>query len=589
MDGGLTEYERQREEKIRQNEEMLKKMGIQTLMASIAPPKAVSLPKRGLSAKRKRLSSDALPQRRSSRLQGEEADGGEIDAELRNGTVVVIAGGGGGAGKQSESSEPRERHPKGDIPFRSSNTSVRNDQAFLHSLRVADGKQQTAAAVAGPSSSVKSLRGGKGASSKNAKKQAKLSLEETYQLALKEDDWRKVTRDGITHLSFMPVSSALILAAADKKGNIGIYNVDYKGSESEKRTPAGSTADKAAVGGVLSGASDHLSPDTMSPPAPRRRSRNAADNSNGDDDAELKDEDGVVFEENSDDDDDDDDSSFDGVLSFTIHHQYISGLKWAGTGARAGSSNHSLFTCSYDGSIRRLDLTRGVFELAWGDEEMEYSCFDVSPDGNIAYVGDKDGDLDVIDLRTQTRVHKTLPLHDKKLNTVQLDPTSGGGGGGGHLLVTSSTDTRVRLWDVRKFNAQHPKAALLSTANHNKTCQAAYLAPDGSQRVVSTSFDDTIRIWDGKKDLAPLVRIKQNTQTGRWTLPLRAVWSSASDAVIVGSTHRTVNVYDAETGKLAKELMSSEYMTAIAPRNCVHPTMNVIASGTGSGRGFIYR
>jgi hypothetical protein len=48
---------------------------------------------------------------------------------------------------------------------------------------------------------------------------------------------------------------------------------------------------------------------------------------------------------------------FDGVLSLLPqHHQYICGLKWAG-GAGRGSA---LFTASYDGSLRRLDVERGV-------------------------------------------------------------------------------------------------------------------------------------------------------------------------------------------------------------------------------------
>lgn len=49
--------------------------------------------------------------------------------------------------------------------------------------------------------------------------------------------------------------------------------------------------------------------------------------------------------------------AFDGVLALQQqHYEYISGLKWAG-GAGRGAS---LFTAAYDGSLRRLDVTRGV-------------------------------------------------------------------------------------------------------------------------------------------------------------------------------------------------------------------------------------
>ena len=106
------------------------------------------------------------------------------------------------------------------------------------------------------------------------------------------------------------------------------------------------------------------------------------------------------------------------------HHQYVCGLKWAGGGGRGAA----LFTASYDGSLRRLDVERGVSgeskpslafglgqtsgpivpnrrskhmcctcplagpacppaclalpaELLVSSEEAEYSCMDVTGDG----------------------------------------------------------------------------------------------------------------------------------------------------------------------------------------------------------------
>lgn len=57
------------------------------------------------------------------------------------------------------------------------------------------------------------------------------------------------------------------------------------------------------------------------------------------------------------DDDGDAAPAFDGVLALQPQHfQYISGLKWAGGSGRGAS----LFTASYDGSLRRLDVERGV-------------------------------------------------------------------------------------------------------------------------------------------------------------------------------------------------------------------------------------
>ena len=62
----------------------------------------------------------------------------------------------------------------------------------------------------------------------------------------------------------------------------------------------------------------------------------------------------------------------------------------------------------------------------------------------------------------------------------------------------------------------------------------------GSQRVLSTSRDDTLRIWDAKQDLNELVSMRHYNNTGRWVVPFRAVWGPASDTVICGSMKRTV-------------------------------------------------
>jgi hypothetical protein len=48
-------------------------------------------------------------------------------------------------------------------------------------------------------------------------------------------------------------------------------------------------------------------------------------------------------------------------------------------------------------------------------------------------------------------------------------------------------------------------------------------------------------------------------------------------------------VYDAKHGGLVAKYAHPELMTAIPSRNCVHPTLPVLAAGTGSGRIHIYQ
>jgi WD40 repeat protein len=207
-------------------------------------------------------------------------------------------------------------------------------------------------------------------------------------------------------------------------------------------------------------------------------------------------------------------------------------------------------------------------------------------------LGTKDGDVDVVDCRAGARQRCVSELHAKKMNTVHMDPS------GGNMMVTSSTDRTVKVWDVRMLvggdAAVSRKARPVCWGEHLQTCQSAYFSPDGSQRVLSTSMDNTVVVWWSAKEslaagsastptLTKALTVPHNNQTGRWVIPLRAVWTPHADAFVVGSMTRRVDVFRADSGASLATL-ESESMTAIAARVCVHPVLPALACGTGSGR-----
>lgn len=208
----------------------------------------------------------------------------------------------------------------------------------------------------------------------------------------------------------------------------------------------------------------------------------------------------------------------------------------------------------------------------------------------------------------------------------------------GRRLASCSTDATVCIWDARSLG-KGCKAA--HTLAHSKSCQGAAWAPDGSGRLLTTCYDDTLRIWDGlafsgaaggakgagsgaSKPKAAL-SVKHNCNTGRWIVPFRAIWvrsrasrrahsrrappkpalrssltlracprrllagaqTPGSDGVVVGSMQRQMHLLDAASGKLAKAY-ESELMTAIPARNAAHPCLPVLAGGTASGRAHIF-
>jgi len=156
----------------------------------------------------------------------------------------------------------------------------------------------------------------------------------------------------------------------------------------------------------------------------------------------------------------DEEDDTDGVMLLQPHRGYISGVRWSRTDPT------QLYTCSYDGAVRRLDAHKGIFSEIYFSEEDEYSAFDLASDGNIAFAASNTGDLSVIDVRTNKLARASRSFHDRKINTVHVEPLSQ------HQIVTSSTDALVAVWDVRQMKVG---AKPLLSYHHSKSCQGVML------------------------------------------------------------------------------------------------------------------
>ncbi|CEG01596.1 WD40 repeat [Ostreococcus tauri] len=274
-------------------------------------------------------------------------------------------------------------------------------------------------------------------------------------------------------------------------------------------------------------------------------------------------------------DEDDDDVVDDGVLYYKAHGNYISHCKW-GHGALRGK----LFTCAYDGAVRVLDPQTGSFAETLYSEEDEFSACDQFSHGNNALVCDNVGNLHQVDLRAGKFTAKSLSIHEKKINTVHIDP-------GNENRFATSTNQLVSVWDVRKLTKN---AKAVHEIPHSKSSQAAYWCPDGSGALLTTCYDDALRVWNPDQDVNnPSALIRHNNQTGRWVLPFRAVWSAAGDGVLCGSMQRHVEIFNPKSGASVAKYSSPDHMTAIASRLACHRTLNYVAAGTASGRVHVYR
>merc|ERR1719163_2221951 len=133
-------------------------------------------------------------------------------------------------------------------------------------------------------------------------------------------------------------------------------------------------------------------------------------------------------------DDEEGDGSEDGVLFFKPHGSYVCHLKW-GRGGLGGK----LVSCAYDGVVRALDAEKAAFvELFASEDDDEFSACDVSADGREMHLVDNHGNYHRVDVRAGKLAAPAVQLHEKKINTVHLEP------GAERAIATSCGDQTGR-------------------------------------------------------------------------------------------------------------------------------------------------
>ena len=280
------------------------------------------------------------------------------------------------------------------------------------------------------------------------------------------------------------------------------------------------------------------------------------------------------------------------LLNFRIHSRPINALK---------ALPNTAMTCSYEGSVRLLDLEAGVWREAYahwpaddGPAASSLTYADISEDARVLVAASSPGEVAVLDTRTlpsslaaadrSSAEALVVDAHDAKIASVALHPD-------GTHVATAAHDNTVCIWDLRKMTRGTKLGKLhsgtpLETLQHAGSVTSAFFSSDGA-RLVSTSNDDLVRVWHDAPRCAgdPAVTIKHNNHTGRWLSNFRCVFDPAdSDVVVIGAmTVRHIEAYSAVDGKrLAAR--GDELLTAVPTLNAVHPSQPLVVSGTASGR-----
>jgi WD40 repeat protein len=176
------------------------------------------------------------------------------------------------------------------------------------------------------------------------------------------------------------------------------------------------------------------------------------------------------------------------------------------------SKPESLYTASYDSSIRAIDLEKQVATEIYGpgaQDDEPISGVDMSAsDPQVIYFTTLNGSFGRHDIRQDASSAEVFQLSEKKIGGFSLHPHAP------HYVATASLDRFMRLWDLRKVTKKLPTLV----GEHESRLSVSHAAFNSAGQVATTSYDDSIKIYS--------FGVSQSTKGGTQTRESMGHWKA---------------------------------------------------------------
>lgn len=280
------------------------------------------------------------------------------------------------------------------------------------------------------------------------------------------------------------------------------------------------------------------------------------------------------------------------ISAFKIHSRTITGFHFSSVDANA------VFTGSYDSSIRKLDLEKGVSTQIFApedpDEDLPISAIDMPVgEGHLIMFSTLQGSFVRYDLRTKPSEAEIWSLTDHKIGGFSLHPLHP------YLAATASLDRTMKIWDLRKISGKGDLRHPALVGEHASRLSVSHASWSSGGHIATSSYDDTIKIYNfpdagswkvghdlTEKEMQPAHQVRHNNQTGRWVTILKPQWQrrpkDGLHKFVIGNMNRFVDVFGADGEQLAQ--LEGEGITAVPAVAHFHPSMDWVAGGTSSGK-----
>nr|XP_046207537.1 DNA damage-binding protein 2 [Oncorhynchus gorbuscha] len=207
-----------------------------------------------------------------------------------------------------------------------------------------------------------------------------------------------------------------------------------------------------------------------------------------------------------------------------------------------------------------------------------YCCVDVSLSRQMLVTGDNIGRVLLLGMDG----HQVFngKLHKAKVTHAEFNPRCD------WLMATASVDHTVKLWDLRNIK---DKDTYLHEMVHDKAVNSAYFNPVDCSKLLTTDQYDQIRVYSSSDWSTPQQIIQHPHRQFQHLTPIKATWHPLYDLMVVGrypdervcpGALRTIDIYDANTGELACQLLDPN-APGIISVNKFNPMGDVLGSGMG--------
>jgi Prp8 binding protein len=217
------------------------------------------------------------------------------------------------------------------------------------------------------------------------------------------------------------------------------------------------------------------------------------------------------------------------------HRNAVLEVQWTSDGDR-------ILSCSADKTVRAWDARTGdqVKKSTEHDSFVNSVC-PMRRGPPLFVSGSDDATIKVWDHRSRRSV---VTFREK------FQVTAVAFADAGDQVYSGGLDNSIKVWDLRKDD--EPAMVL---KGHGDTLTGIRVSPDGSH-LLSNAMDGTLRMWD-MRPYAPQNRCVKTFMGHQHTferLLLRCDWSADGQQVTAGSSDRSVYIWDVSTRKLLYKL-----------------------------------